>query len=59
MSVGYDHKQKPLFELKSKTGDREIYYFSRDLNTLLDQKGRPVYDLCWKFQKGIEKEEKK
>ena len=54
-----NHKQKPLFELKSKTGDREIYYFSRDLNTLLDQKGRPVYDLCWKFQKGIEKEEKK
>ena len=41
--------QKPLWKLRENVPETRIAAFSYDLCSLLDQKGRPVYAVCWDY----------
>ena len=50
------HKQMPLFTMRCRPQGAGIRAFSGDLNCLCDDRGHPLYALCWKFHKGKEVE---
>ncbi len=56
--IPMQRKQMPLFTIQCRPSDARIRAFSGDLNCLCDDRGHPLYALCWKFHKGKEGENK-
>ena len=50
--VSLERKQRPLWEMMEFTSNSRISAISNDLCSLLDDRGRPVYAMCWRYREG-------